>query len=99
MYTILTSRPGQYRTEPGPDMTVIETYDYLFYGRARARFAIASLEGEGRVRVIDEADKPVVNLVPTKFLEKFGTVEEARAALTRLARFGSMDIRLEKVEA
>ena len=99
MYTILTSRPGQYRTEPGDDMTVVETYDYLFYGRARARFAIASMASEGRVRVIDEADRPIVNLVPTKFLEKFDTVEEARAALTRLARFGSMDIRLEKVGA
>lgn len=97
MFTILTSRPGQYRTEPDAGMERVEAYDYLFYGRCRAHFVIARLTGEGRVRVVDETGEAPVNLVPTKFLEKFDTLEAARDALTKLARFGSMDIRLEKI--
>ncbi|HBO82116.1 MAG TPA: ferredoxin, partial [Cupriavidus sp.] len=50
------------------------------------------------VRVIDEADKSaeVVNHVPTKFLERFDTLDAARTALQSLAHFGSMDLSLRK---
>ncbi len=77
-------------------MEPVERWDYLFYGRKRASFLIARLPAEGRVRVIDEADVEVVNLVPTKFLEKFDSLDAARASLQALAKFGAMDIRLER---
>jgi hypothetical protein len=97
MYTILTSKPGQYRTEPGDDMLPVESWDYRFYGRSRARFDIVQMERDVKVRVIDEAGAPIVNHVPSKFLEKFATIEEAREALRKLAKFGAMDITLVKL--
>lgn len=96
MFTILTSRPGQYRTEPASDMMVVEHYDYLFYGRKQASFTIASMDGPTRVHVIDASDAQLVNVVPSKFLEQYATLEEARAALQSLTRFGSMDMKLVK---
>jgi hypothetical protein len=41
--------------------------------------------------VIDEAEPPMVNEVPSKFLEKFPTVERAMAELRHLTAFGTMD--------
>lgn len=95
-YVILGSKPGQYRSEPGEGMKPVERWDYLFYGRKRASFLIARLHAEGRVRVIDEADLETTNLVPSKFLKKFESLEAARASLQSLAKFGAMDIRLER---
>ncbi len=97
-YVILGSKEGQYRTEPGEGMEAVERWDYLFYGRKRASFVIANLPAEGRVRVIDEAGVETLNLVPTKFLEKFDSIEAARASLEELASFGRMDIRLVRAE-
>ncbi|TWG86034.1 hypothetical protein L602_002200000890 [Cupriavidus gilardii J11] len=94
MYVILTSRSGEFRTEPGDGMHPVEAYDYVFYGRTTAHFVIASLERDSRVRVIEERPPYVINQVPTKFLEKFDTIEAARAELRQLATFGSMDIAL-----
>lgn len=94
MFVILTSKPGQYRTEIGPGLRLVEAWDYLFYGRVRAHFVIAELQGEPRVRVIDEVEPPVVNEVPSKFLEKYVDLDAARRSLQSLSRFGGMDIAL-----
>lgn len=94
MYVILTSKPGQFRTEVGADLRPVEAYDYMFYGRLRARFLIAELSGETRVRLIDETEPVTVNHVPSKFLEKFQTVEGARRQLQHLCSFAAMDISL-----
>ncbi|MGY8524792.1 ferredoxin [Paracidovorax citrulli] len=96
-YIILTSRNGEFHTEPGAGVTPVESWDYVFYGSPRARFVIATLEQEGRVRVVEDTPPHVVNLVPTKFLEKYDTVDAARAALRELAHFGSMQIELVRV--
>lgn len=97
MFTILTSKPGQYRTEPGDGMRKVESWDYLFYGRRHARFDIVEMEQDVKVRVIDEAGADVVNHVPSKFLEKFATIDAARASLRQLVKFGAMDITLVKL--
>ena len=81
MFVILTSKPGQFHTEIGEGMKPVEAYDYTFCGRKKARFVIAELEAPTRVRIVDETPPPVVNLVPTKFLEKFTTIERARQQL------------------
>ena len=49
--------------------------------------------------IVDEAAAPVVNLVPSKFLPKFDTVEKAREELRQLVSFGDMDIDLVRREA
>ncbi|MBV8271275.1 MAG: ferredoxin [Cupriavidus sp.] len=102
MYVILTSKRGQFRTEAVPGVDPVETWEYLFYGRCTATFVIAELSDAQRalkVRVIDEMGGPdaeVVNHVPTKFLERFETLDAARGALQSLAHFGSMDLALRK---
>lgn len=94
-YVILTSKPGQFRTEPVPGVVPVEAYDYVFCGRVRAQFAIAVLEQATRVRVVDETEPVTVNLVPSKFLEHFDSLAAARDALQALCRFGSVDVALQ----
>ncbi|WP_232788459.1 ferredoxin [Macromonas nakdongensis] len=85
MYVILTTKPGQFRTEPGPDLQPIEAHDFVFYGRLRASFLIAQIGAPTRVRLVDETEPVTVNLVPSKFLEKFATLEGARRELQHLS--------------
>lgn len=86
MYVILTSKPGQFRTEAGDALEPIETWDYLFFGRRRARFVIARLLQESKVRIVEEQpDRPAVNLVPTKFLPHFADLDAAHRELEQLA--------------
>ncbi|WP_198971375.1 ferredoxin [Xylophilus sp. ASV27] len=100
MYLVITSKPGQFRTETGAGLEPVESYDYLFCGRTKARFVIAELTGDlaaTRVRVVDESGEPSVNLVPAKFLERFESVAQARGALRHLTSFGSIDTALVRV--
>lgn len=97
MFVILTSRPGQYRTEPGPGLLVCESYDYVFCGQNKARFDIAVLQQDGKVRVVDETPPERVNDIPSKFLPKFASLDEARAELRSLVTFGTVDAALRRV--
>jgi hypothetical protein len=96
VYVILTSKPGQFRTEISADLQPVEAYDYLFCGRKRAHFVIAGLTRDVKITIVDESSPPVVNRVPSKFLPQFDTVEAARRELESLTRFGGMDISLVK---
>jgi hypothetical protein len=96
VYVILTSKPGQFRTELADGMRSIETYDYLFCGRRRASFVIAELDADAKVRIVEESAPQVVNHVPSKFLPTFRSLDEARRQLEQLVSFGTMDIRLVK---
>ncbi|MBR1202765.1 MULTISPECIES: ferredoxin [unclassified Bradyrhizobium] len=97
MYVILTSKPGQFRTEITDGLRPLAAYDYLFYGIRKATFVIAELVEETKVKVIDEAwSPPIVNEVPSKFLEKFETPERALNELEHLITFGHMDTKLRK---
>lgn len=93
-YVILTSKPGQFRTELSPGLTPVEGYDFHAHGKLRARFVIAELAHETKLRVVDEAAAPILNLVPSKFLPRFASVAAARAELQHLTRFGSQEASL-----
>ena len=97
-YVILTSKPGQFRTEVVDGLRPLESYDYTYAGRMRARFVIAELLSPSKVRIVDESPPPAVNLVPTKFLEKFKTIEGARRELEELAAAGGAEAALTRVE-
>lgn len=88
-HVILTSKPGQYRTEATEGIVPLATYDYLYCGRHIATFVIAALAKETKIRVIEETTPSAVNLVPTKFLEKFATPEAALESLRQLAGHGN----------
>ena len=94
MYVILTSKPGQFRTEAVRGLRPLEAYDYLFYGQTKAHFVIAELlEDSTKVRVIED-DTSIVNDVPSKFLEKFETTAQALDELRHLTSFGHMETAL-----
>ncbi len=95
MYVILTSKTGQYRTEPGPGLVPIEAWDYRFAGRHRARFVIARLDAATRVTLIEHEPPHGVNSVPSKFLPHFDSLQAARDELAQLTRFAGVDTRLE----
>jgi hypothetical protein len=84
-YVILTSKPGQFRTEPGDGMQPVEAWEYHFGGRLRARFVVARLLADSRIVIIDEAPPQPVNRIPTRLLPKFDTLEAARAELSQLS--------------
>jgi hypothetical protein len=99
MYVILTSKPGQFRTEIGQGLRPLEAYDYLYYGQKKAHFVIAELVNESaRIRIIEDGSD-IVNNVPSKFLEKFETIERAYKELKHLTTFGQMDTVLRKTAA
>jgi hypothetical protein len=90
------SKPGQFRTEAVVGLRPLEAYDYLFYGHTKAHFVIAELlEESTKIRVIED-DTAIVNDVPSKFLEKFETTEQAFKELTHLTTFGHMETELRK---
>ena len=88
MFVILTSKPGQFRTEGGEGLAPVEAWEYVCAGRMRAHFVIARLDSPTRVRIVDEAPPPVVNEVPSRFLPTFETVEGAQGELRQLASKG-----------
>lgn len=99
MYAILTSKPGQYHASVETGATPVEAYEYLFYGRTKAIFQVIRLDQETRVNITEDTPPYISNSVPTKFLEKFGTLEEARASLQQLIGFGKLDARLRPCDA
>ena len=95
MYVILASRKGEYRSELVDGLVPVEVYDYMFYGRNKARFTIALLEQPVKIRIVDEGPPQRESFVSSKFLDHYDTLENAREALQELVSFGSIDIRLE----
>lgn len=96
MYVILTDKPGVFHTETGPEIEPVEAWDYFFCGRKRARFVIAQLQGEVKVKIVEETENPAINMVPSKFLPRFDTIEGARAEVAQLAQVGNKHTQLVK---
>lgn len=97
-YAVLTSKPGIYHSEPGADVEIVETYDYVFCSKTKAVFQIVRAPGPTRVRIVEDAPPHTVNVVPTRVLERFATLEEARCAIGQLANFGTLDAALVRRE-
>ena len=96
MYVILTSKPGQFRTEAGEGLEPVEAWDYRFAGRLRARFVVARLRAETRITIVEDEPPHVVNRVPSKFLPRFDSVQAARDELRQLTRFAGVDTSLQE---
>jgi hypothetical protein len=97
MYVLLTTKPGEFRTEITKGLQPVESYDYIFYGRKRANFTIAELSDEIKIRIVEDEPPQIVNDVPSRLFEQFPTIEEARDELRTLTTYGHMDIKLRKV--
>lgn len=98
MYVILTSKPGQFTTVIRDGVRPLEAYDYFFYGTKKAHFVIAELLDErAKIRVVEDGTA-IVNDVPSKFLEKFESIEGAFNEIKHLTTFGHMETVLRKTE-
>jgi ferredoxin len=99
MYVILTTKPGVFTTKLSDGLTSIEVYDYVLFGKKKAQFTIARIEGEPRITIVEDEPPHVTNHIPSKFLQKYQSVDTALQEIRHLAKFASMDARLEKVAA
>ncbi len=97
-FVILGSKPGQFRTEPGPGLAVVEAWEFRAAGRLRARFVIAQLQADTRITITEDEPPHVVNSVPTKFLPRFATLQAARDELAQLTRRAGEGTSLQAVE-
>jgi len=98
MYVVVTSKPGIYTSILDEAADVVESYEYMFYGRCKAIFQLVKLESEGYVRITEETPPFVSNRVPTKFLEHFESLEQARAEIGHLTHFGGLDAELRRCD-
>jgi len=89
VYVILTSKPGQFRTEAGEGLRAVEAWDFMYNDRKRAGFVIAEITGSPRVTIVDETPPEVVNRIPAKLLERFASVDRARREIEGLANAGA----------
>jgi hypothetical protein len=96
-FVILTSKPGQYETQMVEGLVSAESYEYKFYERTLARFDIVRLVEDVRIKIVDAQDPTQVNFVPSKFLEKFVSIEDACAALRTLVKTDSKHVYLVPV--
>ncbi|MCH1879798.1 ferredoxin [Alcaligenes ammonioxydans] len=99
MYVVLTSKPGEYRTEPGVGVETVAAYEYHFQGRFKAVFAIARIQEGSRVRIVEETPNGTINDIPTRQMEKFATAEQAYEELAGLTQFGSIQAELRQCQA
>ncbi|HRL26222.1 ferredoxin [Alcaligenes sp. SDU_A2] len=98
MYVVLTSKPGEYRTEPGAGVQIVAAYEYVFHGRLKAIFAIARIQEGARVRIVEEMPGGTINDIPTRQMEKFETRERAYQELEGLTRFGTIQAELRECD-
>ncbi|HLS43588.1 MAG TPA: ferredoxin [Paenalcaligenes sp.] len=96
MYVVLTTKPGEYRSEGGQGVEAIAAYEYRFYGKTKAIFTIAKITDDARVLIIEEGPGGTTNNIATRQMEKFDSVEAAYAELESLTRFGSIEAELVK---
>ncbi len=98
MYVVLTSKPGEYRSEPGVGVETVAAYEYHFHGRLKAIFAIARIQDGSRVRIVEETPGGTINDIPTRQMEKFETREQAYQELEGLTRFGTIEAQLRECD-
>ncbi|MGG4775610.1 ferredoxin [Alcaligenaceae bacterium 429] len=96
MYVVLTSKPGEYRTEAGTGVEPVAAYEYHFHGRLKAIFTIARIQDASRVRIVEETEGGTINDIPTRQMEKFHTREEAYDELHGLTQFGTIEAELRE---
>lgn len=96
MYIVLTTKPGEYRSEGNGGVEIIASYEYRFYGKTKAIFSIAKISDQARVLIIEEGPGGTTNNITTRQMEKFDSVEAAYAELEGLTNFGSIQAELVK---
>ena len=96
MYIVYSSKPNEYMATPLGNINPIETYDYFFYGKLKQSITIGEVkDDEAKIKIQEIEDKDCINVVPIKFFESFGDVDEARSEIKTLISFGALDTKLK----
>ena len=98
MYVIVTSKPGVFESVLEPVTTAVESYKYLFYGHCKAIFQLVELKQEGHVRITESEPPYTANLLSTKFLGHYDTLDAAREEIGHLTHFGDLDASLMRCD-
>lgn len=96
MYVVLTSKPGEYRSEAGVGVEPIAAYEYYFHGRLKAIFTIARIQDASRVRIVEETEGGTINDITTRQMEKFQTQQAAYDEIYGLTQFGTIEAELRE---
>lgn len=99
VFIIITSKNNEFISEIINDASLIESYDYFFYGNLKAKFDIYQIETDTKIKITDINPPTVTNYISTKFLEKFASVEDARSELVALAPSNNPNIQLTKASS
>jgi hypothetical protein len=98
MFIILTSKVGEFDAKPESGLTIVKSFEYLFYQKRKAMFNIAKVDSSNaRVSVIELDEKGSKNSIPIKFFENYETVEAAEKELAHLIHSKVMDVDLRQV--
>lgn len=97
-YIILTNKESYQTDLTTEGIQVVESYDYMFYGKLKANYSIVEvMDPKCKIKIVEVSDRTYVNQIPVKFFEAFDDLEEARAELAMMAGTSSSDQVLVKV--
>ncbi|MFD1705326.1 hypothetical protein ACFSCZ_01000 [Siminovitchia sediminis] len=105
-YILLTNKEAFQTNLNNEGLKIVETYNYYFFDKLRAKYTIAKvLDETAKIKLSEEYQgKEYVNYIRVKFFEHFETVEEVREELYEIVDREESDdsahsklVKLEKV--
>jgi hypothetical protein len=87
-YIVLTNKDTFQTILKNDGLEVIETYDFYFFGKLKAKYTIAKILDENiKIQLYEQYEgKEYVNQISVKFFEKFDTIEAAREELNEIVK-------------
>ncbi|MGO4886701.1 hypothetical protein ACJ2A9_03000 [Anaerobacillus sp. MEB173] len=98
-YIILTNKEDYQTDLNNKGLQQIETYNYLFFGKLKAKYTICKVIDDSiKIQLIEEKDGvSYINDIPVKFFEPYENIEQAQDELKELSGPDNDDSKLELV--
>jgi hypothetical protein len=87
-YIVLTNKDTFQTILKNDGLEVVETYDFYFFDKLKAKYTIAKILDETiKIKLYEQYEgKEYVNQISVKFFEKFDTLEAAREELNEIVK-------------
>lgn len=87
-YIVLTNKETFQTVLENDGLEVVETYDFYFFEKLKAKYTIAKILDENiKIQLYEKYEgKEYVNKINVKFFEKFDTIEAAREELNEIVK-------------
>jgi hypothetical protein len=87
-YIVLTNKDTFQTILENEGLQVVETYDFYFFEKLKAKYTIAKVIDENiKIQLFEEFEgKEYVNHIAVKFFERFETIEAAREELNEIVK-------------